>query len=145
MPSTARQVALAIVGIALLVGGGMTVSAGVDSVNSCGKYRLVAERVETVDQSERYVRFGNLTAGQQELARHAINGESPTVESEAWPWLESALYLTYEGNNYVLYTVTAECPFPPMGIVVVGVVSMVLGVGAFVPFVRHRRSASPDR
>jgi hypothetical protein len=139
------RVALAVAGIALLLGGGLAVDAGVDGLGTCGETRLVAERVEAVEEPERYVAFGNLTASQQALAERAIAGESPAVEYETWPWLESALYLTYEGDSYSLYTVTSECPFPPAGIVAVGVVAAALGLGTLAVLLRRLRSASNDR
>lgn len=140
MSTGPRRLALLVTGVVLLVGGGYAVDAGLDGLGTCGATTLTASEVpdENVESPESYVAFENLTAGQRELARAAIAGESPAVTGEGWPWSETALSLEYRGEYYRLVTVTTECPVPPEAIVVGGVLGMLVGGSGLGVAVRGR-------
>jgi hypothetical protein len=130
VPSIGR-VALAVVGVALVLGGGYTVTLGVDGTRTCGNTVLVAGALDDVEApgDENRVAFTTLTATQRTLADRAIDGERPTVDGGEWPRSESAILVEYQGTDYRFYTVTTECPFPPAAVLGVGVLGTLAGIG----------------
>jgi len=131
MPSI-RSVALAVAGVALVLGGGYTVTLGVEGTSTCGNTVLVAGALDYVEApgEENRVAFANLTATQQTLAERAIDGERPTVDDGEWPWSESAVLVEYQGTDYRFFAVTTECPFPPAAVLGVGALGTLAGIGA---------------
>jgi hypothetical protein len=131
MPSV-RQVALAVAGVALVLGGAYTVTLGIEGGSTCGNTVLVANALDYAEapDEENSVAFANLTDTQQTLAERAIDGERPTVDDGAWPWSESAVLVEYQRTDYRFFTVTTECTFPPAAVLGVGVVGTLAGLGA---------------
>ena len=131
MPSI-RSLALVVAGVALVLGGGYTVTLGVDGTSTCGNTVLVAGALDYVEApgDENRVAFANLTATQRSLAERAIDGERPTVDGGEWPWSESAVLVEYQRTDYRFYTVTTECTFPPAAVLGVGVLGTLAGIGA---------------
>jgi hypothetical protein len=130
MPSV-RHVTLAVAGVALVLGGGYTVTLGVEGSSTCGNTVLTAGALDYVEApgDENRVAFANLTVTQQTLAERAIDGERPTVDGGEWPWSESAVVVEYQRTDYRFFTVTTECPFPPAAVLAVGVLGALAGAG----------------
>lgn len=137
-----RHIVFALLGIALLAGGGYGAVVGLDSLEVCGRSTLVAN--DLTEPSGQVVQFENVTETQQELARQSIEREPPAVTGAEWPWFESAVVVQYRGTYHEFYTVTTPCPFPPETILFVALLTVLLGVIALVPvslrLVRSRRS-----
>jgi hypothetical protein len=128
--SRVRQVVFVFVGVALLAGGGYGVVTGSNSVDTCGGSTLEAN--DRTEPSGAVVPFENLTETQQEFARRAIDGESPAVTADDWPWFEEPLVVRYQNTDYEVYTVTTECPFAPGTVLVVASLSALLGLATLV-------------
>ena len=128
--SRVRQVVFVFVGVALLAGGGYGVVTASNSVDSCGGSTLEAN--DRTEPSGAVVPFENLTETQQEFVRQAIDGESPAVTADDWPWFEEPLVVRYQNTDYEVYTVTTECPFAPGTVLVVASLSVLLGLATLV-------------
>ena len=126
--SRVRQAVFVFVGVALLAGGGYGVVTGSNSVDTCG----TLEANDRTEPSGAVVPFENLTETQQEFVRRAIDGESPAVTADDWPWFEEPLVVRYQHTDYEMYTVTTECPFAPGTVLVVASLSVFLGLATLV-------------
>jgi|GEM_PF-2120476 len=134
MPSALGKLSLAVAGIALVLGGVFVANVGLLGIGTCGVYSLGAEQVpeDDIGAGDDPVEFTDLTETRRDLAERTIDGGNPNVDSEEWPWAESAVVVQYQGEYYRFYTVTPECMVPPEALLGGGVLGVVAGLGALV-------------